>query len=106
MEERRRKGLCFNFDDKFQPGHQCKSTKLFLLEEGLYPFHGPSSNVQLVELDETKSIFPQHEIHETKSRVGERSEVGEKSVAEITLYALFGGPSPSTMRVRGKINGH
>ena len=106
MEERRRKGLCFNFDDKFQPGHQCKSTKIFLLEEGLYPFHGPSSNVQLLELDETKSIFPQHEIHEIKSRVGERSEVGEKGVAVITLYALFGSPSPSTMKVRGKINGY
>ena len=37
MEERRKKGLCFNCDEKFQPGHQCKSAKLFLLE-GLFPF--------------------------------------------------------------------
>ena len=29
-EERRRKGLCFNCVEKFQPGHQCKSAKLFL----------------------------------------------------------------------------
>ena len=30
----------------------------------------------------------------------------EKGVAKITLYALLGSPSPGTMRVRGKINGH
>ena len=44
MEERGKKGLCFNCDEKFQPGHHCKSAKLFLLE-GLYPFQGPSSHV-------------------------------------------------------------
>ena len=52
MEERRKKGLCFNCDEKFQPGHQCKLAKLFLLE-GLFPFQEPSSNVQLVEFDES-----------------------------------------------------
>ncbi|XP_075670129.1 uncharacterized protein LOC142639876 [Castanea sativa] len=56
---------------------------------------GPSSNVQLVELDETKAILPQHEIHETESRMGER---GEKGVDEITLYALLFSPSPGTMK--------
>ena len=24
MEERRKKGFCFNYDEKFQPGHHCK----------------------------------------------------------------------------------
>ena len=51
MEERRKKRLCFNCDEKFQPGHHCKSAKLFLLE-GICPFQGPSSSVQLVELNE------------------------------------------------------
>ena len=37
MEERRKKGLCFNCDEKFQLEHHCKSAKLFLLE-GLCPF--------------------------------------------------------------------
>ena len=37
MEERMKKGLCFNCDEKFQLGHHCKSAKLFLLE-GLCPF--------------------------------------------------------------------
>ena len=29
MEERRKRGLCFNCDEKFQPGHHCKFAKLF-----------------------------------------------------------------------------
>jgi hypothetical protein len=33
LKERRDKGLCFNCDDKFSPGHRCK--KLFLIE-GIY----------------------------------------------------------------------
>ena len=53
MEERRKKGLCFNCDEKFQLGHHCKSAKLFLLE-GLYPFQAPSSNMQLMELNDNE----------------------------------------------------
>jgi len=58
MEERRRKGLCFNCDEKFQPGHQCKSANLFLLE-GLYLFQDSSSNVQSVELDDSETTLLQ-----------------------------------------------
>ena len=56
MEVRRRNGLCFNCDEKFQPGHHYKSAKLFLLE-CLYSFQGSSSNVQLVELDESDMLL-------------------------------------------------
>ena len=101
MEERRRKGLCFNCDENFQPRHHCKSAKLFLLE-GLYPFQDSSSNAQLVELDDSEATLLQ--LDEDKS-INSRSEskVGE---AEITLYAFLGSPSPGTMRIQGKINGH
>ena len=33
MEERRKLGLCYNCDEKWQSGHRCKEAKLFLLEE-------------------------------------------------------------------------
>ena len=52
MEERRKKGLCFNCDEKFQLGHHYKPAKILLLK-GLYPFQGPISNVQLIELNDT-----------------------------------------------------
>jgi hypothetical protein len=32
MEERRKKGLCYNCDSKWNPGHRCVAPKLFLLE--------------------------------------------------------------------------
>ena len=101
MEERRRKGLCFNCNEKFQPGHQCKSAKLFLLK-GLYLFQESSSNVQLVELDDSKATLLQ--LNEDKS-IDSRSEPKVVAV-EITLYALLGSPSPGTIRIKGKINGH
>ena len=101
MEERRRKGLCFNCDKKFQPGHQCKSAKLFLLE-GLFPFQESSSNVQLVEFDDSEATLLPLDGDNSEDN---KSDI-EKGVAEITLYALLGSPSPGTMTVKGKINGH
>ena len=89
MEERRRKGLCFNYDEKFQPGHHCKSAKLFLLE-GLYPFQDSSSNAQFVELDDSEAtLLHLDEDKSIHNRV--ESKVGE---AEITFYALLCSPSP------------
>ena len=32
MEERKKRGLCYNCDDKWAPGHKCKQATLFLLE--------------------------------------------------------------------------
>jgi hypothetical protein len=31
MTKRRDKGLCYNFDEKWNPAHKCKSLKLFLM---------------------------------------------------------------------------
>jgi hypothetical protein len=31
MKERRGKGLCYNYDDKWNPAHKCKTPKLFLI---------------------------------------------------------------------------
>ncbi|XP_075670497.1 uncharacterized protein LOC142640323 [Castanea sativa] len=81
MEERRRNGF---------------------FSTGLYHFQDSSSNVQLVELDDSKAILLQ--VDEDKS-VDNRFE--SKIVdAKITLYALLGSPSPGTMRIQGKINRH
>ena len=102
MEERRKKGLCFNCDEKFQPGHHCKSATLFLLE-GLYPFRAPSSSVQLMELNDNEmSVCPTPDVFHAES-VETESHMAE---AEITLYALLGSPSPGTLRIKGKINGY
>ena len=96
IEERRKEGLCFNCDEKFQPEHQCKSAKLFLLED-IYHFQGPNSSVQLLELDESDVIVLQSNFDEPEPKIAK---------AEITLCALLGSPLPRTIRIKGKINGH
>ena len=102
MEERRKKGLCFNCDEKFQPGHHCKCAKLFLLE-GLCPFQGPSSSVKLVKLNKGDCALAYNFDVPHLASVEFEHNVLE---LEITLYALLGSPSPGTMRIRGTINGH
>uniref|UniRef100_A0A2N9FC91 Ty3 transposon capsid-like protein domain-containing protein n=1 Tax=Fagus sylvatica TaxID=28930 RepID=A0A2N9FC91_FAGSY len=68
--ERRKKGLCYNCDERWSSDHRCKDRKLYLIEE--------------VEDEEA-------ELEEAK--------------AEITLCALLGSTSPSTMRVIAIVNG-
>nr|XP_023929288.1 uncharacterized protein LOC112040632 [Quercus suber] len=92
MDERRKQGLCFNCDEKYQAGHQCKGgAKVFLLE-GFPIANESSSQAQLLELED----------NEVEVQV--EQELGNNALeAEITLYALVGSPSPNTMRVRSKI---
>ncbi|KAL4611211.1 hypothetical protein ACB092_08G107100 [Castanea dentata] len=91
MDERRKKGLCYNCDEKWRPGHKCKNVKLFLLE-GIDITPRLQSGVQITELDEKLGS-------DLSKTVEQEEDVG------ITLYALTGTPIPSTMRVRGMIKG-
>ena len=89
MEEGRKKGLCYNCDDKWSPNHKCKGAKLFLLE-GLD--FGPELNqgFQITKLNgelEVEAVLHDNRMEEV----------------EIALYSLIGNPTPGTMRVKGKI---
>jgi len=75
MQERRARGLCFNCDEKFVPGHRCK--KLFLIE----------------------GIYSAEENRGEEEAVG--TEEWEEEEPVISLHALTGTPNPQTMRVRG-----
>ena len=88
MEERKKKGLCYNCDDKWAPGHKCKQTTLFLIE-GVEVTSDSSYNDQYVEVD---------------NGVCKGRRQDEEAEPEITLYALMGSPTPRTMRVKGKVN--
>lgn len=93
MVERRKKGLCYHCDEKWQSGHQCKGARIFLLGVS-FSQELPSSSPQLVELEADVSVV-----------LSEGQDVLQDS-PEITLYALVGSPSPGTMRIEGKIQGH
>ena len=88
MEERKKKGLCYNCDDKWAPRHKCKQATLFLLE-GVEVTSDCSCNDQYVKVDNGVCM---------ERRQDEETEL------EITLYALVGSPTPRTMRVKGKVN--
>lgn len=81
MQKRRAQGLCFNCNEKFTAGHQCKGLQLLLLE-------GKSSN-NLGIYEETTQELP-----------------AEKDQEEISLQALLGWRVPRTLRVIAKIGSH
>ena len=83
MSEKRKKGLCYNCDEKWSTNHKCKTMKLYIMEE--------------VDLDEELEYAMEEE-----SKLIE----GNEESAEITLCALLGSISPSTMRVVACINGN
>jgi hypothetical protein len=79
LKERREKGLCFNCDEKFVPGHRC--AKLFWLElkdeEGV-SLEGVTENLEEYCDD-------------------------EEEPPAISLHAITGAPDSRTMRVKGSI---
>ena len=94
MEERRKLGLCYNCDEKWQMGHRCKGAKLFLLK-GCDMEIEQKSGVQLVELEDDRVMLGHQEAVQASENI--------IAPTEITLYALVGSPSSQTMRVRVRI---
>uniref|UniRef100_A0A2N9FEI3 Reverse transcriptase n=1 Tax=Fagus sylvatica TaxID=28930 RepID=A0A2N9FEI3_FAGSY len=82
MSERRKKGLCYNCDERWSSDHRCKNRKLYLMEEV------EDEEAELIEIEE----------EEVEAEL-------EDEKAEITLCALLGSTSPSTMRVIAILNG-
>ena len=80
MQARRDKGLCYNCDERFAPGHRCKKQQVFLLETLTEPKEEEGSVVEIKEDD-------------------------EPTCPEISLHALSGIAIPHTMRVTGLIDG-
>ncbi|KAJ0111643.1 hypothetical protein Patl1_01158 [Pistacia atlantica] len=81
MQERRDRGLCFNCDERFHRGHRCKANFfLLIVDETVEEEASPELPVEPVPPDE-------HEL------------------ATISLHALFGQQSPSTIRLHGSLLG-
>ncbi|KAF8407600.1 hypothetical protein HHK36_006734 [Tetracentron sinense] len=75
MQARREKGLYYNCDDRFEPGHKCKTQQIFLLAA-----------------DEEAEAILEEEI-----------EAEKEEVPKISIHALSGLLSHQTMRVTGYI---
>jgi hypothetical protein len=76
--ERREKGLCYYYDEKFIPGHRCEQPQLFMIEDS------PHTDIEGVE-----SSQPDLELPEV--------------LPEISFHAITGTEHPQTIRVLGKL---
>ncbi|CAA0829312.1 Unknown protein, partial [Striga hermonthica] len=75
MQRRREKGLCFNCDEKFTPGHRCKERRSFFIE-------CVESEEDEVVGDEVKSAIDLHE-----------------EDPEISVHAMAGTQGPKTIKM-------
>jgi hypothetical protein len=88
MKERREKGICYYCDKNYNPSHKCKSPKIYLIQ-GM----------------EWKPDEKQNEDCECRHEL-EEGEVEHELIdhlPEISLHAIFGTPTPNTMRLVGFI---
>lgn len=89
MKERRDKGLCYNCDEKWALGHNCKSARLFIMEcDG--SSHDEVPNFEVAEGNASKSK--------------EETPIVELEPG-ISIHALLGSPNPKPIRFLGHICG-
>lgn len=88
MKERRERGLCYNCDEKFSPGHRCKVQKLYLME-GNWPVESidePTIETAVEQADD----LPDH----------------QEDTPEISFHAIAGSTTPQTMQMKGSLGRH
>lgn len=91
MQEQKNQGLYYNCDDKFVPGHRCKTKKflILLIDDLPEPPPFPSATLELLDSEETQP-----------SSTNDQPEVVH---FQLSQAALRGTPSPRTLRVQGKV---
>ncbi|XP_035541674.1 uncharacterized protein LOC118344675 [Juglans regia] len=88
MDEKRKKGLCCHCDEKWNPQHTCKNPRIYLMQV----------DEELSEAEKEPVV-----VEITEDEIG----VAETSVEapEISLAAITGTPTMSTMRLLGTLMG-
>ncbi|KAJ1375604.1 Aspartic peptidase domain superfamily [Sesbania bispinosa] len=90
MAARREKGLCFNCDERFRPGHKCRSKFLLMIAD-----------------DEDLLEMKEEEITEEKEPGTQAKELLSLATqAQISFHALSGCQAPETLRMVGRISNH
>lgn len=84
QQDRRAKGLCFNCDERFTPGHHCKGRASLLYLE--------------VEDNSSEKV--------DTSVVDLNRQQEEELIPEISLNAFLGQRSVKSLSMKGSINGH
>ncbi|GAU35886.1 hypothetical protein TSUD_383780 [Trifolium subterraneum] len=91
LQTRREKGLCYNCDDKFAPGHRCKrSFHILIAEPETDPFTTEQLTLALLDSATPKPTLPEPQ--------------NDPNQAQISLHALMGHTIPQTLKVKGQIH--
>lgn len=88
QKERREKGLCFNCDDVYKPGHVCLKPRLMMLEA--------ATGLTITEFDMDSNCEDATNTSTVASVVYEPA---------ISSHSLMGSPQPKTMRITGFTKG-
>jgi hypothetical protein len=80
-------GLCYYYNDKWLPGHKCKSPRLFLMSGLELPPDEPSNEVYYDSTDVVDSVL--------------EFDVVECKVPEISIIAITGSSGSKSMRLMG-----
>jgi hypothetical protein len=91
LQDCRERGLCYNCDERFQPGHRCRHLFYILVA------HPEMPDPTLETLTQELLNFPTDP--EPTTQITEPSP-------HISLHALMGHPIPQTIRLLGHIDSH
>ncbi|KAH9801652.1 hypothetical protein KPL71_001107 [Citrus sinensis] len=86
MQHRRQKGLCFNCNERFTPGHKCNRPQLFVIEGGVSGEDESEANATTME--------------------HEGNEGNEGHYFNITMHAFSRWKGPRTLQLRAYIDKH
>lgn len=85
----RRDGLCLNCDERYSPGHRCRTQRLYLLDG--------------ISVEEIKS---DQEIENAEESTEDLRALESEDQPEVSLHSISGTVTPQIMRVKGSIGRH
>ena len=85
LDERRAKGLCFNYDIKYSKGHKCNEKKLFYID------------------CEEKEPEEEEAFQEEANSEEIEEDTSEEITPTISCHALAGISTPQTLKIEGYI---
>ncbi|MCI27997.1 hypothetical protein A2U01_0049197, partial [Trifolium medium] len=87
MASRREKGLCYNCDDPFIPGHKCKGRFYLLISDETDSFSDEQPTIEPTPTDEPPDPTPLLD-------------------GQISFHSLSGSSATTTLRILGQISNH
>ncbi|KAF5471969.1 hypothetical protein F2P56_008726 [Juglans regia] len=86
MDDKRKKGLCFHCDEKWNPNHTCKNPKVYIMQ---------GDNEDKVE---DNAVLREESVPETQEL-----DLQDSEVLEVSIHAISGCVNSNAMKLLGRI---